>query len=75
MPGPGMQLIGEEEIKEVVDLLSGGYIYRYASDTEPNFKAKVLKLEEEMRRLSEVRYALALNAATSVQSELWAPSA
>jgi dTDP-4-amino-4,6-dideoxygalactose transaminase len=60
-----MQLIGEEEIKEVVDLLSGGYIYRYASDTEPNFKAKVLKLEEEMRRLSEVRYALALNAGTS----------
>ncbi len=65
MPGPGMELVGEEEIKEVLDVLRGGYIYRYGSDQDPRFKAKVYQLEQEVARLSGVRYAVAVNSGTS----------
>ena len=33
MPGPGMELIGEEEIQEVLEVLRGGYLHRYGDDT------------------------------------------
>ena len=29
MPGPGMELIGEEEKKELLEVLEAGYLYRY----------------------------------------------
>ena len=69
MPGPGMELIGEEEIQEVLEVLRSGYLYRYnvAPGTElgARFQGKVLKLEQEVARLSQVRYAVAVNSGTS----------
>ncbi len=69
MPGPGMDLIGEEEIQEVMDVLRSGYLYRYdvapGTETSTRFQGKVLKLEEEVARSSGVRYALAVNSGTS----------
>ena len=29
MPGPGMDLIGEEEIQEVLKVMRSGYLFRY----------------------------------------------
>ena len=29
MPGPGMDLIGEEEIQEVLKVMRAGYLFRY----------------------------------------------
>ncbi len=69
MPGPGMEWIGEEEIQEVVDLLRGGYIYRYGESSGPDanrgFKGKVVQCEREIASFAGVRYAVAVNSGTS----------
>ncbi len=65
MPGPGMEWIGEEEKKELLEVIESGYLFRYGSSDNPAFKAKVFKLEHEVARLSRVRYAVALNSGTS----------
>ena len=47
MPGPGMELIGEEEIQEVIEVLRGGYLFRYGvslgTDVDPDSKAKFIR--------------------------------
>lgn len=68
MPGPGFDLIGDEEIAEVLDVLQGGHIYRYGAPTNPNFKAKVWQFEEAVARHSQVDYAVAVNSGTTA---LW----
>ena len=65
MPGPGMELVGEEEIQEVMDVLRSGYLYRYQVGQDARFQGKVLKLEREMARRSRVRHALAVNSGTT----------
>ena len=66
MPGPGMELIGEEEIQEVLEVLRSGYLYRYdVAPGETNFQGKVIEAEEYVARMSQVRYAVALNSGTS----------
>ncbi|MBX3014454.1 MAG: DegT/DnrJ/EryC1/StrS family aminotransferase [Caldilineaceae bacterium] len=69
MPGPGMELIGEEEIKEVLEVLRSGYLYRYdvapAGVHNPHFQGKVRKFEERIAAQSGVPYALAVNSGTS----------
>lgn len=65
MPGPGMELVGEEEIKEVMDVLQSGYLYRYQVAGDPRFQGKVIKLEQEIARQSGVRYAIAVNSGTT----------
>lgn len=69
MPGPGMDLVGEEEIQEVLEVLRAGYLYRYnvAPGTElgARFQGKVLQVEQEIARMSNVRYAVAVNSGTS----------
>ena len=65
MPGPGMELVGEEEIQEVMDVLRSGYLYRYQVGQDDRFQGKVLKLEQEVARRSRVRHALAVNSGTT----------
>ncbi|MEJ2734913.1 MAG: DegT/DnrJ/EryC1/StrS family aminotransferase [Anaerolineae bacterium] len=65
MPGPGMELVGEEEIREVLEVLQSGYLYRYQVGQDARFQGKVVKLEREMARRSQVRHALAVNSGTS----------
>ena len=65
MPGPGMELVGEEESQEVLDVLRSGYLYRYQVGQDPRFQGKVIKLEQEMARRSQVRHALAVNSGTT----------
>jgi 8-amino-3,8-dideoxy-alpha-D-manno-octulosonate transaminase len=60
-----MELVGEEEIKEVLDVLQSGYLYRYQVGEDPRFQGKVVKLEQEMARRSQVRHALAVNSGTT----------
>jgi len=63
--GPGAYVIGEEEKKEVMDVLESGYLFRYGSEDDPNFKKKVFTLEQEFSRLIGVKYAVAVNSGTS----------
>lgn len=64
MPGPGLDLLGPEELAEVTDVLSSGHLSRYGPDDD-SFPAKVRRFEELVAQLSETRYALALNSGTS----------
>ena len=65
MPGPGMELIGEEERRELLEVLESGYLFRYGSSDNPAFKAKVYQLEQEVTRLAGMRYGVAVNSGTS----------
>ncbi len=42
MPGPGIYFYGDEERKEVEEVLSTGYLSRFRKDDDPNFKQKSL---------------------------------
>jgi len=65
MPGPGMELIGEEEKKELLEVIESGYLFRYGSPDDPAFKAKVYTLEQEVTKFIGVKYGVAVNSGTS----------
>lgn len=65
MPGPGMELIGEEEKQALLEVLEGGYLFRYGSPEDPAFKAKVYTLEREVARHVGVAHAVAVNSGTT----------
>jgi dTDP-4-amino-4,6-dideoxygalactose transaminase len=65
MPGPGMELIGEEEKKELLEVLESGYLFRYGSPDNPAFKAKVYTLEQEVAKLVGSQHAVAVNSGTT----------
>ncbi|HKJ26619.1 MAG TPA: DegT/DnrJ/EryC1/StrS family aminotransferase, partial [Anaerolineales bacterium] len=65
MPGPGMELIGQEEIDEVLDLLQKGYLLRYGKPDNPAFSAKAYKLERKVAKRCRVPYAIGVNSGTS----------
>jgi len=69
MPGPGVELIGAEEIAEVLDVLNTRYLSRYGPSDDPAFGAKVRRVEQEVARLAGVRYGLGLSGGGS--SGLW----
>ena len=65
MPGPGAYFFGDEERKEVLDVLESGYLSRYGREDDPRFKQKVVTLEREFAKKMGVRHALATNGGTS----------
>jgi dTDP-4-amino-4,6-dideoxygalactose transaminase len=65
MPGPGSYLVGQEEIKELMDVMESGHLFRYGDLKNPDFKHKVHSLEEEFAAYSGVPYALATSSGTS----------
>jgi dTDP-4-amino-4,6-dideoxygalactose transaminase len=65
MAGPGAYLFGDEERKEVLDVLESGYLSRYGQENDPRFKHKVVSLEQEFARKIGVKHALATNGGTS----------
>ena len=65
MPGPGSYWIGEEEKKEVLDLLESGHLIRYGDQDDPKFKAKVYTLEREIAAYSGVKHCVATSSGTS----------
>jgi len=65
MPGPGMELIGEEEKQALLEVIESGYLFRYGSPDDPNFKAKVYQLEQEIGGLLELPYTVAVNSGTT----------
>jgi hypothetical protein len=65
MPGPGVELIGEEEIAEVMQVLTSRALSRYGSADDPNFAAKVRTVEREIAAIAGVRYGLGLHGGGS----------
>lgn len=72
MPGPGMELIGEEEKKALMDVIESGYLYRYGDLSDPKFKAKVWNLERDFASKIGSKHALAVNSGTTaLLTALW----
>jgi dTDP-4-amino-4,6-dideoxygalactose transaminase len=65
MPGPGSYWIGEEEKREVLEVLETGRLSRYGDLADPQFKHKAITLEEEFAAYIGVRHALATSSGTS----------
>lgn len=65
MPGPGMELIGEEEKQALLEVIESGYLFRYGSLENPAFQAKVYQLEQVVAQRVGVRHAVAVNSGTS----------
>jgi len=65
MPGPGVYLFGDEERKEVADVLERGYLFRYGSEDNTSFKHKVATFEKEFAEYIGVNYCVAVNSGTS----------
>jgi dTDP-4-amino-4,6-dideoxygalactose transaminase len=64
-----MDLIGEEEIQEVLEVLRGGYLFRYGislgAEVDPRFKGKVYQVEKEIAEYCGLKHAVAVNSGTS----------
>ena len=69
MPGPGMELIGEEERQQVLEVLESGYLFRYGVNigegADQRFKGKVYEAEHLMAELSGVSFAVATNSGST----------
>lgn len=65
MTGPGDMRFGNEERKEVLDVLESGHLSRYGALDDPGFKQKVLTLEKEFAAVCGVGHAVATNSGTS----------
>ena len=65
MPGPGSFWLGDEELREVIDVMKSGHLSRYGDMDDPNFKHKVYTFENEFARYCGVDYALATSSGTA----------
>ena len=65
MPGPGYYMIGEEEEKEVLEVIRSKYLFRYGSEDDPSFKHKVIDLEEAVKSKFGAKNALAVSSGTA----------
>jgi 8-amino-3,8-dideoxy-alpha-D-manno-octulosonate transaminase len=65
MPGPGAYWFGKEEMEAVIEVMKGGYLFRYGSEEDPKFLHKVSTLEKEFARYCGVNFALATSSGTS----------
>jgi len=65
MPGPGSYWIGEEEKKEVQEVLDSRYLFRYGKLGDPNFKHKVYDLEQNFASYCGSNYALATTSGSA----------
>jgi dTDP-4-amino-4,6-dideoxygalactose transaminase len=65
MPGPGMDIIGDEEKKALLEVIESGYLYRYGDLSDPKFKAKVWNLEQDFAKKIGSKYSLAVTSGTT----------
>jgi dTDP-4-amino-4,6-dideoxygalactose transaminase len=69
MPGPGIELVGDEETAEVLEVMRSGFLSRYGPADNPAFTAKVHKVEQAVAALAGVDYGLAVSGGGS--AALW----
>jgi len=56
---------GEEEKRQVLEVLEPGYLFRYGTPGDRRFKAKVWQLQQAFARYTGTKYALTVNSGTS----------
>ncbi|MCF8062730.1 MAG: DegT/DnrJ/EryC1/StrS family aminotransferase [Deltaproteobacteria bacterium] len=62
---PGHEIIGEEERREILDVLSRKVLFRYEFDAQREGVYKVETFEKEFARYCGVRHALAVSSGTA----------
>lgn len=68
---PGTELFGAEERKEIEDVLSTGIMFRFNHDAQRNNIWKAKDFEEEAKRITNAKYALAVsNGSAAIMAAL-----
>ena len=62
--GPGSFVFGEEERKEVMDVLNGRFLFRYGDENTEGYVHKVVDFENELKRKMGINYAIATTSGT-----------
>ena len=62
--GPGSYVLGEEEKKEIMDVLAGGNLFRYGTPGVDGFQAKVATFEREMAERLGHKHVVATSSGT-----------
>jgi Predicted pyridoxal phosphate-dependent enzyme apparently involved in regulation of cell wall biogenesis len=62
--GPGSYLFGDEERKELLDVMESGYLFRYGSEDDKSFKHKVVTFEKEFAEYVGAKYCVATSSGT-----------
>ena len=69
---PGTELFGEEEKKEVMDVLESGMLFRYNHDDQRNGHWKAKELEAEIVKFTGAKYALGVSSGSTAVSAMLA---
>jgi 8-amino-3,8-dideoxy-alpha-D-manno-octulosonate transaminase len=68
---PGTELFGAEERKEIEDVLSTGIMFRFNHDAQRNNIWKAKDFEEETKKITNAKYALAVsNGSAAIMAAL-----
>ena len=62
--GPGSYMFGEEERRELLDVMESGHLFRYGAEDDPDFKRKVVYFEQEMARIHGLNHVVATSSGT-----------
>jgi 8-amino-3,8-dideoxy-alpha-D-manno-octulosonate transaminase len=62
---PGTELFGAEERKEIEDVLSTGILFRYNHEAQRNNIWKAKDFEEEVKKITGAKYALAVSSGSA----------
>ena len=65
MSGPGRYLFGEEEKKEVMDVLESGHLFRFGLEGDADYKKKVVSFEDEFKKQMGAKYCIATTSGTA----------
>ena len=63
--GPGSFVFGEEEKKEVMEVLEGRYLFRYGDENTDGYLHKVVDFENLLKEKMGAKYAVATTSGTS----------
>lgn len=62
--GPGSFVFGEEERKEVLEVLDGRYLFRYGDENTEGYTHKVVDFEKKLCEIMGAKYAVATTSGT-----------
>ncbi len=62
--GPGAYAFGEDEKKELMDVIEGRYLFRYGSEADAGFVHKVVSFEKEMAKIHGLKHVFATSSGT-----------
>lgn len=62
--GPGSYVFGEEERKELLDVIEGGYLFRYGTPGVDGYRHKVVDFEAELKNQFKVNHVVATSSGT-----------